>query len=70
MPHCVVCGERHTGDCSPQAFAYYQCELCDNKVQMPWDAVQMVGLKNCYCRCNAPAEEAWKQITYKEYMEK
>lgn len=69
LPYCGLCGDRHTGDCNPKAFAYYQCSSCGTEQVMPWDAVLIYGLDGLFCGCGASAEESWNEIEYERYLE-
>lgn len=65
--HCYVCGDTHSGKCSPDSFIYYHCSNCDKPNELPFDAA-MFGLNGIYC-CDKPASETWKVITHERYLE-
>lgn len=70
--HCLICGDTHSGECSPESFNFYQCSNCSEAQRLPFDAA-MFGLKGIYC-CGTQdnpitAEDTWVPITYDKYIE-
>lgn len=49
--HCLICGETHSGKCSPDAFADLKCNKCGQVIDMPWDAVLICGTSGIQCGC-------------------
>lgn len=66
--HCNLCGNTHSGDCSPDAFAYYQCTDCKGGQMMPFDAC--FGFENIQCCSHEKsAADTWVSITHEQYKQ-
>jgi hypothetical protein len=67
LPHCLICGDAHNGECPPSNFVYFQCSACQGTTQMPWDAAAF-GLQGVHCCSNdVDASESWQRITYERF---
>lgn len=65
---CVMCGNTHSGDCTPDSFAYFKCSNCHGLQQMPWDA--LFGFENIHCCSNdLSAQDTWESISTERYLE-
>lgn len=66
--HCLICGDTHSGNCSPSAFVYFQCCRCTRKQDLPWDSM-MFGLTGMTCGCGADAGSSWDSLTHEQWRE-